>query len=420
MDKRQPDQPIRVLIVEHSRVQRNLLSQLLRSAGGFEVAGGVGDGQEALDAALYLRPDVIVMDVRLPIFDGYTATRQIMQRCPTPIVLMSGAANDLQRRSVEALAAGALAVVRKPRRIHLNNGNGADDVAALLRTLRLMADVPVVTRHAPRSPLPSEQRSALKTSNGRVILPTTQTERQAARAHTSAAAPHSVQVRHSQAAPRVLAIAASTGGPAALQLLLNGLGSGHRSRPERSAGNHPDTIEIRSSPADFPLPILIAQHIARGFVHSLAEWLNRTTQFQIHIADHEQCLLPGHVYLPADGQHLIALRPGIVGLRQTAEPDRYCPSADLLFESVAQAYHDEAIGVILTGMGDDGARGLREIRTSGGYTLAQDAASSIVYGMPQAAVASGGAAQVASLDTMAEIILHTLWLHEGNEGHAGT
>ena len=180
--------------------------------------------------------------------------------------------------------------------------------------------------------------------------------------------------------PQLLAIAASTGGPAALQKILLGLG------------------------ADFPLPTLVAQHIARGFIENMVAWLNRTTPLPVHIARADEQLLPGHIYLAPDEQHLLAGVGGVACLRPSAAGDRYCPSADLLFEGVAGIYGSRAIGVILTGMGNDGARGLAALRAAGSTTLAQDEASCVVYGMPQAAVAAGAVVRIEALNDIAGVI----------------
>jgi two-component system chemotaxis response regulator CheB len=180
--------------------------------------------------------------------------------------------------------------------------------------------------------------------------------------------------------PQLLAIAASTGGPSALQTILLGLG------------------------ADFRLPTLVAQHIARGFVEGMVSWLGRTTPLPIHVAQLGAPLLPGHVYLAPDEQHLLAGADGVAYLQPSTASDRYCPSADLLFESVAGVYGSRAIGVILTGMGNDGARGLATLRAAGSTTLAQDETSCVVYGMPQAAVAAGAVVRIELLSGLAASI----------------
>jgi two-component system chemotaxis response regulator CheB len=155
----------------------------------------------------------------------------------------------------------------------------------------------------------------------------------------------------------------------------------------------------------FPLPILLVQHIARGFVEALADWLNTTIPLKVMIARQDQRMEAGVVYLAPDEYHILAASKGIVGLQMMQAEDRYCPSADVLFESMAHVYGVEAIGVILTGMGDDGAKGMRAMRVHGGQTYAQDEASCVVYGMPQSAVAAGAVVRVAPLDQIAPAVL---------------
>ena len=335
--------PIRVLLVEDSPGQRALLVGLLNASDSFTVVGVAGNGRQAVQETLRLRPDVIAMDIHLPLMDGYEATREIMQRCPTPIVLISASAGE--KKLIDALAAGALTVIRKPGGRHAD----PDERETFLKTLRIMAGVRVVTRFAPRVP------PRLSTGH--------------------------VQKAPAPGAAQVLAIAASTGGPAAVQTVISGLG------------------------AQFPLPVLLVQHIARDFVAALQDWLQRTTPLPVRVATHGERLAPGCLYLPPDGFHLLAGGHGFVELRPALAGDRYCPSADLLFHSVAQAYGAHAIGVILTGMGDDGARGLKELRERGAVTIAQDEASCVVYGMPRSAVEAGAVVQVAALDEIAPHIL---------------
>ncbi len=344
-------QPIRVLVVDDSPAQLALLVGMLRGAGDFEVVGTASDGRAAVGAVDRLRPQVVAMDIHLPLMDGYEATRRIMERCPTPVVMVSSSDGDAGRRSVQALAAGALAVVRKPGSpIH---ATGQADRAQFLTTLRLMSGVRVVTRHARRE----------------VAAPT------APAASLLGLAP--------LAAPRpeVVAIAASTGGPAALQALLGGLGPG------------------------FGLPLLVAQHIARGFSAALVEWLAGVIPLPVRIARADERLEPGVVYFAPDEYHLLLGAPGRAGLIRGEAADRYCPSADRLFASVAAVYGARAIGVIMTGMGDDGARGLGQMRAAGAATLAQDEASCVVYGMPQAALAAGAVTRTCALAALPLAVL---------------
>jgi len=317
------------LVVEDSHSQREFLVGVLNASGTFAVVGTASDGNAAIAAAQRLRPHVIAMDIHLPILDGYAATRQIMQQCPTPIVLTSSQ-DDAARRAIAAMAAGALAVVAKPRG-HAGAAMALepdDDRATFLTTLRLMADIRVVSRHPVRSPTIERKAPA-----------------------TDQVGPLVAGRRSSVVVPQVLAIAASAGGPAAVQLVLRGLGAG------------------------FPLPVLIVQHIARGFVPALAEWLRTTVPLPVQLAEQGERLLAGRVYLAPEGYHLTVRERGIASLAPLGVDDRYCPSADRLFETVAHTYGAGAIGLVLTGMGDDGTQGLLALRAAGAPTLAQDAAS---------------------------------------------
>lgn len=351
---------IEVLVAEGSLPLQQLLITLL-TRGGFTVVGAVNSGRAALVAAERLRPDVIVMDVALS--DAAT-TQQIMQRCPTPIVLVSSAAGDSGQGAVAAMAAGALAIVRMPG--GLIHPDHARDRERLATTVRLMARVPVVTRFAPSANL---SRSA----------PTPP-----AHPAKAQAAPHPPEP---MVQPRILALAASTGGPQTLQRMLCDLG------------------------ADFPLPIVIVQHITVGFAATMAEWLTRVVPFQARVAQARETVQAGRVYLAPDSAHLTLNSQGQVVLPTPSPGERYCPSADRLFASIASAYGACAIGVILTGMGDDGAEGLHALRAAGGFTLGQDAESCVVPGMPVAAAKRGAVEQARPLAHLASAVWERLATH---------
>jgi two-component system, chemotaxis family, protein-glutamate methylesterase/glutaminase len=352
MARRVAGQPIRVLLAESSRVQCQFLIDLLQM-GGLSVVGTASDGLEAVAAARHLRPDVIVMEIAMPKLDGYEAARQIMESAPTPVVLVSS--NATPEEMLAALGVGALTVI--PRPIANDASGQTREQLSFVTTVRLMADVLVVTRRA-----------------NRVV------GQQQAPASTEISAKPPLAPPLPGLPPQILAIAASTGGPFAVQTLLSGLGS------------------------DFPLPILLAQHISHGFVRSLADWLQKASGFPVVIARPSDPLLPGHVYLAPEEHHLSVFVRDYAANRPARPEDHYCPNGDVLFETVAMVYGHRAIGVVLTGMGDDGARGLRALRAAGGRTLAQDEASSVVYGMPRAAVELGAAERSLPLTELARAI----------------
>lgn len=336
--------PIRVIVVDDSPTVRELLVALLQGTEGIQVVGTGSDGEEAVKLAKRMHPDVITMDVRMPIMDGLEATRQIMREVPTPIIIVTG---SLMRADVdlsfEALRAGALTIVRTPG---LNDSAACDKV---IQAVRLMAEVPVVRRWAP-----DKRRPAL-------LVP------------VAPVAPIDIDNQRVQ----VIGIASSTGGPGALAKVLGPL------------------------PADFPSPILVVQHVTKGFGVGLAEWLNGETPLAVRVAEHGERLQPGAVLLAPDDYHLQVSIRGVVELSKEPPLKGLRPSANYLFRSLAQAYGSRAVGIILTGMGDDGVEGLVALHRAGGLTVAQDEASCVVYGMPREAIMRHAADQILSLDQIA-------------------
>ncbi len=328
---------IRVLLVEDSPTVRRYLLELIQEAPGFAVVGQARDGDEALHLVRELRPDVVSMDLQMPHTDGLQATRNIMSQHPTPIVVVSQLLEGDVDLSMEALGAGALAVVGKPP--HRNHPDFPAALRALHTNLRAMAGVKVVSRrlprHAPEAP--------------RLMLERT---------------------------PQVIGIAASTGGPRALREILSALA------------------------ADFAVPLLIVQHMPPEFMPGLVRWLDANSALQVRLARDGTALCSGTV-LVAPGDAQLEIVRGKQTLRVRLRPqkasERYCPSADVLFTSLSAACGAGAVGVILTGMGSDGADGLLALRKAGGCTIAQDEGSSTVYGMPRAAIARGAAQHIVSL-----------------------
>lgn len=337
--------PIRVVVTEDSAVTRALLTAILEAAPGFELVAAVPDGAEAVDAVARLRPAVVTMDLHMPRLDGVEATRRIMRQTPTPIVVVTASSEVDGRLTYDALAAGALSVVARP--VGPSDPRFVTRREALLDELRLMAGVRVVRRierTEPRAPTPP-------------LIP-----------------------RRPVRPVRVVAIAASTGGPAALYRLL------------------------RDLPRDFDVPILVVQHMSEGFIGGLARWLSDAAPGSVRVAGDGDVLAGGAVFLAPDGSHLRATADGTVRLDAGPPIGGHRPAATALFDSVAKAYGDEAIGVVLTGMGRDGVDGLARLRATGAVTLAQDAASSAVFGMPGAALEAGAVERVLSLEELGPAI----------------
>jgi len=337
---------LRVLVVEDSPVARRLLVHILGSDSELEVVAEAENGVQAVELAGRHRPDVIVMDVLMPTMDGLEATRRIMETAPTPIVLVSAGYDGGMDPSFEALEAGALTLLAKPRGPEVEGF--AQEATALTITVKLMADVKLVRRRQ-RTPKAALQPAA-----------------------TPAAARRPADV---------VAIASSTGGPAALATVLGAL---------------PETT---------PVPILVVQHITPGFHVGFADWLDRISPLRVGLARNGLALQAGEVLVAPSDVHLGVTSKGTVALSADRPIGGHRPSATYLFTSVARAFGDRACGVILTGMGDDGAAGLRVLKEAGGMILAQDEATSVVYGMPREAIALGVVDHVLPLDQLVGAVI---------------
>lgn len=322
---------IRVLVVDDSEVERQLLVYLFNAEADIEVVGVAGDGEQAIIAAQRLKPDVITMDIHLPKMNGYVATRKIMETCPTRILMVTASTVPSEVvATFHSLEAGALGVLAKPQGPgHSKHQTTVND---LLRTVRLMAEVRVVKRW-------TSMRDAS-------VLP------------CSMGAPKI----HETPAIKIVAIGASTGGPLALQTILSHL------------------------PSDFGVPILIVQHISAGFCHGMTEWLGRTSGYSVRIGTNEEMLQPGVAYFAPDDMHMLVRKNGTIQLLKGPPEHDLRPSVSSLFRSVAATYGAHAVGVLLTGMGRDGARELKLMQEAGAVTIVQDKETSVVYGMPGEAV----------------------------------
>lgn len=331
---------VRVVVAEDSVTARNLLVSLLSDDPAIEVVGEAANGMEALDLTRRLRPSAVVMDIRMPVMDGFEATKRIMIEVPTPVIIVTASADPEVEFGLRAVQIGALTVLPKPTA----PGDPAfpAQAARLVSLVKAFSDVKVVRRRDADTTAPF----------GR-----------------GAAAARPVDI---------VAVAASTGGPAALYRLLERL-------PRTSA-----------------TPFLVVQHIAQGFTTGLVSWLGSGTPLPVKVAEHGEQLVGGTIYVAAEKRHLEVTDQGTVVLSHEPAVGGFRPSANVLFRSVAASYGPAAVAVVLTGMGRDGLEGVVAVRDAGGRVLAQDEATSVVFGMPRAVAAEGLADVVGPVEVLAD------------------
>ena len=341
---------IKVLIVEDSQVIRDLLTFILSSDPAIQVIGTARDGREAVRAVRETRPDVVTMDIVMPNMDGYEATRIIMETTPTPIVIVSASWDPKEvEKTFQAMEAGALAAIAKP--VGVAHPDYKKHTKELIQIVKLMSEVKVIKRR------PQERKGVVISgkSTAGMITP---------------------------AMPdlKAVAIGASTGGPPAIEAILSRL------------------------PKDFPAPLLIVQHIAAGFVHGFADWLANSSGLPVKIAAQGEYLLPGRAYIAPDDLQMGVEKGGRIILSSNAPENGLRPSVSWMFRSVSDVFERNAIGILLTGMGKDGAQELKRMKERGAVTIAQDRESSIIYGMPGEAVTLNAASYVLSPVRIAEFL----------------
>jgi len=324
---------VRVLVVDDSSVQRQLLCRMLAQDPEIEVVGSAANGAEALRAVARLTPDIVTLDDRMPVMGGLEAARHIMRDTPTPIVMISSA-TGAEARTLEdaALLAGVLAVQDK-RALTAAHSSGLNE---LIRLIKGMAAVRLVRRR--RTPATTHERLASNASEGSNI-------------------------------PEVVAIGASTGGPQVVRDIIARL------------------------PASYPLPVLVVQHTTAGSADNLADWLQIGTRLPVRVARDGATLGPAGVYIAPTERHLVVVGR-YLAVRDGPPVSLHRPSATVLFRSVAASFGARAIGILLTGMGDDGAAGLMDMKQAGGLTIAQDETTCVVFGMPAEAIRLGAADHV--------------------------
>ena len=332
-----PDRKIKVLVVDDSAVSRAALTHELESDPAFEVVGNAQNGAEAIAALEEGKPDIVTMDIHMPGMDGFEATRHIMETRPLPIVIVSSSFDPSDvAKTFRAMEAGAVAAVEKPPGI--NHPDHDATARIFINTVKAMAEVRVVKRWPKREP--------------------------------SGKTPQTAPPLPARADIRLVAIGASTGGPPAIQKVLAGL-----EKP-------------------FPVPIVIVQHISAGFVQGLAEWLNSTTGLPVRIARHGEIAQAGTAYIAPDGSHMGVDRDCRIVCSHEPAEHGLRPAVSFLFRSLLKSHGASVVGVLLTGMGRDGAEDLKALRDKGAVTIAQDKESSTVHGMPGEAIRLGAAAHV--------------------------
>lgn len=352
---------VRVLVVEDSPVVQELLVHTINQDPRLEVAAVAPTAEAALRLMAKVKPDVVSLDIRLPGMNGLEATKRLMREHPVPIVVVAADVHGGDMNiSMNALRAGALSVVEKPG--SLSRADYAAVARHLCSQLFAMSQVKVIRQRFAADP-PAPRRAA----------------------GFPAASPAAPPAEAADTARRfeVLALVASTGGPNALVKVMNGLPSG------------------------FPLPVLVVQHIGAAFVGGFAAWLGTVCPLPVELAEHGAQPRPGRVYVAPGDTHLEAGR-AVLRLTRDAPVCGQRPSGDVLFRSLAVAFGPAAIGVLLTGMGEDGARGLLAMRDAGAYTIAEHASTAVIHGMPGEAVKLGAATEELPLPRVAPRLLDLL------------
>ncbi|MCD4863110.1 protein-glutamate methylesterase/protein-glutamine glutaminase [Pseudomonas sp. PLB05] len=360
--------PVKVLVVDDSGFFRRRLKEILAADPNISVVGTASNGREGVDQALALRPDVITMDYEMPMMDGITAVRHIMQKCPTPVLMFSSLTHEGARVTLDALDAGAVDYL--PKNFEDISRNPAsvqkllcEKIHHIARSNRRFAVAPSVAPAAPASAstAPAAARQAPR--------PATPSGAQSAHAPAAPASPPPKRKHY-----RLVAIGTSTGGPVALQRVLTQL------------------------PANFPAPLVLIQHMPAAFTKAFAERLDKLCRISVKEAEDGDQLRPGLALLAPGGKQMMVDGRGMVKILPGDERLNYKPCVDVTFGSAAKAYADKVLAVVLTGMGADGREGARMLKQVGSQVWAQDEASCVIYGMPMAIAKANLADAIYGLD----------------------
>lgn len=356
--------PVKVLLVEDSPVVLAILKKILATAPELEVVGTASNGQEALEKIPELQPTVICTDLHMRKMDGLEFTKQVMAKHPLPILVISSSVQASNASTIfQLLQAGAIDVFPKPA---MGMPSEYDRIKhELITKIKVLSGVSVFTKPL-KQPIPSTtaQPAVRPLVQGRI-------------SGSSSGLKSSI---------RMLAVGASTGGPQALQKLFSQL------------------------PSHFPATVICTQHISEGFLHGLVSWLASECQVKVKIAQDGETPLPGTIYFAPEKSHLELTALGKFTLnRAIGTVDGHCPSVTVMFKSAANFYGRGVMGVLLTGMGKDGATGMQAIAQAGGTTIAQDEATSIVFGMPKEAIALGAVQHILPIQNIAPLVLNRVF-----------
>ena len=350
--------PIKVYLVEDSPVALTILQRILSSSSEIKIIGTASNGISALKHIPHLQPDVVCTDFFMGKMDGLELTQKLMAQFPRPILVISDVvtANDTEKVD-RLLDAGVVDVFPKPETGFIEDYEQQKE--ALINKLKVLSGVKVFSKVN----YPNFQSNSIKSHQ------------------------HQDRVEKSLCSPeitdyQIVAIGVSTGGPKALEKIISKL------------------------PADFPLPIVCTQHISIGFLNNLINWLSLVSQLKVKIAEIGEKPLPGTVYFAPEQYHLEIDSRGRLCYSQALSFNIHCPSATIMMQSLAKFYGKSMIGILLTGMGKDGVLGMEEIYRYGGLTIAQDEASSVIFGMPQEAINLGVVQKVLSIEEIAPFLLH--------------
>ncbi|MDD2798449.1 MAG: chemotaxis-specific protein-glutamate methyltransferase CheB [Bacteroidales bacterium] len=347
---------IKVLIVEDTAVAQKLLKGLIDSDERFELVGIAENGKQSIDFVKKYSPDVISMDILMPIMDGVEATRLIMQDYPTPVVIVSSFYQTSEvDMAMKVLDAGAVTILPRP----FGPGHAQFEKTAkrYLNTLKMMSEIKVVRRKIGHNTHPTPLK---RVENPLISKP--------------------AELKRIQA----ITIGASAGGPQGLSTIVSTL------------------------PIDLPVPIFLVQHIDANFAEGFAAWLNTMSAIPVKIAENGEKALPGHIYLPPGDHHLLVKKDGVMAITKDAQEKGLRPSVDLLFKSIGEVYGNNVIAVLLSGMGKDGAEQLKKLHEKGAFTIAQEESSCLVYGMPGEAVKLGAVNKILRPENIVKEIVNLI------------